>query len=146
MISQNSAINNTGKISANQLQIESLRNINNKQTGEIYATSTADTADIQTKGENSSLYNKGKISIGGNLSISTTNKVVNETNASIQTGGDLNIQTKDLNNRDLIASIGDSHIQTTGNLFNQKGVIYSFKNLYFTAGLSTDGVTYLKIQ
>ena len=142
LISQNSAINNTGKISANQLQIESLRNINNQQTGEIDATSTA---NIQTKGANSSLYNRGRISIGGDLSISTTNKVVNETNASIRTGGDLNIRTKRLNNRDLIASFGDSHIQTTGNLFNQKGgVIYSFENLYFTAGLSTDGITYLK--
>ena len=142
LISRNSAINNTGKISANQLQIESLRNINNQQTGEIYATSTA---NIQTKGANSSLYNGGRISIGGDLSISTTNKVANETNAFIRTGGDLNIRTKRLNNRGLIASFGDSHIQTTGNLFNQKGgVIYSFENLYFTAGLSTDGITYLK--
>ena len=63
----------------------------------------------------------------------------------IQTGGRLTIESNYFTNNSaaLISSISTTDIQTTENFIN-RGAIYSFTDLILTAGVSTDGGTYLK--
>ena len=69
----------------------------------------------------------------------------NTNDNEIQTGGRLTIESNYFTNNSaaLISSISTTDIQTTENFIN-RGAIYSFTDLILTAGVSTDGGTYLK--
>ena len=139
--------------SANNFNLNT-NSFNNQDNASIYAFESefiiagdfANEANIYGNKANiiaENLDNKGIIVFAEDLTLSITNNVTNDN--EIQTGGRLTIESNYFTNNSaaLISSISTTDIQTTENFIN-RGAIYSFTDLILTAGVSTDGGTYLK--
>ncbi len=145
----------TATIGANQFTLKATNGFKNKENAiirgnilDIITKNFVNDANIEANNYSvtaDNFTNKGNIFVYRDFNLVIKEYATNE--KEIQTGSNLNIVTQNFTNKNLIIA-GDIDIQTTGNFLNQTNnnstsSIYSYGNILFTGGVSTDG-SYLK--